>query len=116
MATREADLDLGGDAKKKAGGRKSLLMIGGGALPLAGCVLTKLDECLSLGAALSVVIRHRLPVACVTDGQSVPEYPRPACARDLASVATQRVHARAEQAAGGAPALALTARRVAAHA
>ena len=34
MATREADLDLGGAADKKAGGKKSLLMIGGGALAL----------------------------------------------------------------------------------
>ena len=34
MATREADLELGGDAKKKAGGKKSLLMMGGGALAL----------------------------------------------------------------------------------
>ncbi|MBC7162955.1 flagellar basal body-associated FliL family protein [Immundisolibacter sp.] len=34
MATREADLDLGGDAKKKSGSKKSLLMMGGGALAL----------------------------------------------------------------------------------
>lgn len=34
MATREADLELGGDAKKSAGGKKSLLMMGGGALAL----------------------------------------------------------------------------------
>lgn len=34
MATREADLDLGGEAKKTAGGKKSLLMMGGGALAL----------------------------------------------------------------------------------
>ena len=69
-----------------------------GALPLAGCVLTKLDECPSLGGALSAVIRHRLPVACVTDGQRVPEDLRPARARDLVSLAAQRVRSRAEQA------------------
>lgn len=34
MATREADLDLGGDAKKKSGSKKSVLMMGGGALAL----------------------------------------------------------------------------------
>lgn len=37
------------------------------------CVLTKVDEAGSLGAALSTVIRHRLPIAHLTDGQRVPE-------------------------------------------
>ncbi len=69
-----------------------------GALPLAGCVLTKLDECPSLGGTLSAVIRHGLPIACVTDGQRVPEDLRPARARDLVSLAAQRVQARAARA------------------
>ncbi len=34
MATREADLDLGGDAKTKADGKTNQLMIGGGVLVL----------------------------------------------------------------------------------
>lgn len=38
-----------------------------------GCILTKVDETGCLGSALSVLIRHRLPVAYVTDGQRVPE-------------------------------------------
>lgn len=38
-----------------------------------GCVLTKVDETGCLGSALSVLIRQRLPVAYVTDGQRVPE-------------------------------------------
>jgi len=37
------------------------------------CVLTKVDETANLGGALSEVIRHRMPVAYVTDGQRVPE-------------------------------------------
>ena len=37
------------------------------------CVLTKVDEAGSLGAALSTVIRHQLPIAHLTDGQRVPE-------------------------------------------
>jgi flagellar biosynthesis protein FlhF len=37
------------------------------------CILTKVDEAGSLGAALSTVIRHRLPIAHLTDGQRVPE-------------------------------------------
>ncbi|HVY08451.1 MAG TPA: flagellar biosynthesis protein FlhF [Burkholderiales bacterium] len=43
---------------------------GGG---LAGCVITKTDEAASLGAVLDAVIRHRLPVHYVTNGQRVPE-------------------------------------------
>lgn len=40
---------------------------------LTGCILTKVDEAVSLGDALSVMIRYELPVAYVTDGQQVPE-------------------------------------------
>lgn len=38
-----------------------------------GVILSKLDETGRLGAALSVVIQHRLPLGYVTDGQRVPE-------------------------------------------
>jgi len=43
--------------------------------PLApvACVLTKIDEAASLGAALSAVLRHRLPIAYLCNGQRVPE-------------------------------------------
>lgn len=40
---------------------------------LAGCLLTKLDEASSIGGALDVAIRHRLPVSFIADGQRVPE-------------------------------------------
>jgi len=40
---------------------------------LAGCVLTKVDEALSLGAAVDVVVRSKLPLHYVTNGQRVPE-------------------------------------------
>ncbi len=39
----------------------------------AACVLTKVDEAASLGAALSTALRHRLKIAYVCDGQRVPE-------------------------------------------
>jgi flagellar biosynthesis protein FlhF len=39
----------------------------------AGCILTKVDEAASLGAALSTVLRHHLKVAYVCNGQRVPE-------------------------------------------
>ncbi|CUS47175.1 MAG: flagellar biosynthesis protein FlhF [Idiomarinaceae bacterium HL-53] len=54
-------------------------------LPLAGCILTKLDECLSLGEALSVSIQNSLPISYLTDGQRVPEDIKVAEAGDLIS-------------------------------
>ncbi|RQH06040.1 flagellar biosynthesis protein FlhF [Paraburkholderia dinghuensis] len=41
--------------------------------PLAGCVLTKLDEATNLGGALDTVLRYKLPVYYVSTGQKVPE-------------------------------------------
>jgi flagellar biosynthesis protein FlhF len=43
------------------------------ATPLAGCILTKLDEATRIGAALSAAVRHQLALAWVCDGQRVPE-------------------------------------------
>src|SRR5580704_14575584 len=40
--------------------------------PLA-CILTKVDEAVSLGAAISTTLRHRLKIAYVCDGQRVPD-------------------------------------------
>ncbi len=40
---------------------------------LSYAVMTKLDECASLGDALSVMFEQELPLAYMTDGQSVPE-------------------------------------------
>ncbi len=42
-------------------------------LDLSGCIVTKTDETSSLGGALSALIRHRLPLAYVANGQQVPE-------------------------------------------
>jgi flagellar biosynthesis protein FlhF len=39
----------------------------------AACVLTKVDEAASLGAAISTVLRHHLKIAYVCNGQRVPE-------------------------------------------
>ncbi|MDK2779528.1 MAG: flagellar biosynthesis protein FlhF [Pseudomonadota bacterium] len=40
---------------------------------LSGCVFTKLDECFSLGPALSVAALTQLPVTLVTDGPHIPD-------------------------------------------
>lgn len=37
------------------------------------CILTKLDECAHLGDAIGVLFQQDLPLAYVTDGQSVPQ-------------------------------------------
>ncbi len=38
-----------------------------------GCIVTKLDEAVSLGTMLDVVLRHRLVLHYMTNGQRVPE-------------------------------------------
>jgi flagellar biosynthesis protein FlhF len=40
---------------------------------LVGCVLTKIDEAASLATALDVIMRHRLRLHYVSNGQRVPE-------------------------------------------
>jgi flagellar biosynthesis protein FlhF len=55
----------------------------------SSCVLTKLDEAASLGGVLSVLIRARLPVSYMSEGQRVPEDLRPARALELVSTAVR---------------------------
>ena len=42
-------------------------------IELSGAVLTKLDESLCIGDALSVCMQNQLPISYVTNGQRVPE-------------------------------------------
>lgn len=42
-------------------------------IPLAGCILSKVDESLSLGEVISVLMENELPVSYITNGQRVPE-------------------------------------------
>jgi flagellar biosynthesis protein FlhF len=53
------------------------------------CVITKMDEAVSLGGVLSALVRHKLPVAYVSDGQRVPEDLQPARAHSLVSRAVE---------------------------
>jgi flagellar biosynthesis protein FlhF len=57
------------------------------------CVLTKVDEAASLGGTLSVLVRARLPISYVSEGQRVPEDLRPARALELVSSAVQLARA-----------------------
>lgn len=58
---------------------------------LAGCILTKMDEAVSLGGVLSTLIKHHLPVAYISHGQKVPEDLKPARARDMVNEALQHM-------------------------
>ena len=40
---------------------------------LAGCIFTKLDECFSLGPAMSIAALTRLPIVLITDGPHIPD-------------------------------------------
>jgi flagellar biosynthesis protein FlhF len=42
-------------------------------ISLHGCILTKLDECYSLGEVISVAIENKLQICYLADGQRVPE-------------------------------------------
>ena len=42
-------------------------------VPLAGAIVTKIDEAAQLGCALGALIRHDLPIAFVADGQRIPD-------------------------------------------
>lgn len=53
------------------------------------CVLSKLDEATSLGGAISTLIRARLPLAYLSDGQRVPEDLHAARAHQLVARAVQ---------------------------
>lgn len=56
---------------------------------MKGCIFTKLDECFSLGEAVSVAIQRRIPISYLTDGQRVPEDLKLADAKYLVSAAAK---------------------------
>lgn len=60
-------------------------------VPLAGCVITKIDEAASLGEVISAVVQRDLPIAYVGDGQRVPEDLQPARANNLVARAAALV-------------------------
>jgi flagellar biosynthesis protein FlhF len=55
----------------------------------SSCVITKVDEAVSLGGILSALIRHKLPAAYLSDGQRVPEDLSPARSHTLVSRAVE---------------------------
>ena len=79
-----------------------------------GVILTKIDETTSLGSALSVIIKHQLPIAYVSDGQRVPEDLHNARAHTLISKSIAIMQQSAKMLEDEA--LTLTVEKVAAHA
>lgn len=64
---------------------------------LAGCVMTKIDEALTLGESLGFVMETGLPVAYYTDGQKIPEDLHHAEAVPLVRLAVDRLKALQQQ-------------------
>jgi flagellar biosynthesis protein FlhF len=58
-------------------------------ISLQGCILTKLDECYSLGEVISVAIENKLQICYLTDGQRVPEDLQPASTKFLITSAAR---------------------------
>lgn len=58
---------------------------------LAGCVITKIDEALTLGEALGFVMETSLPMAWYTDGQKIPQDLHPAKALALVQLGVERM-------------------------
>ena len=56
---------------------------------LEGAILTKLDEAARLGGVLSTLIKQKLPLMFVTNGQRVPEDMHPARAQKLVQKAAE---------------------------
>ncbi|QBM17510.1 hypothetical protein MARI_16250 [Marinobacter sp. JH2] len=58
---------------------------------LAGCIVTKIDEALTLGESLGFVMETGLPVAWYTDGQKIPEDLHRAEAAPLVRMGVERL-------------------------
>lgn len=95
LSTQFADLDIDG-----AGIRRYLVVSATGQMAVhdevvrrfsrlgpESCILTKVDEATELGGVLSVLMKHRLPLAWMGDGQRVPDDFHPARARRMVAQA-----------------------------
>ncbi|MBJ6137426.1 flagellar biosynthesis protein FlhF [Marinobacter litoralis] len=60
---------------------------------LVGCIVTKIDEALTLGESLGFVMETGLPVAWYTDGQKIPEDLHRAEAAPLVRMGVERLQA-----------------------
>ena len=80
-------------------------------LPVAACILTKLDETPAFGAALQWLVEQGLPLLFYTDGQRVPEdLHAPALAKIAALLQSDRTEHHTLAPAGQEPARAASSR------
>jgi len=82
---------------------------------ISGCIFTKLDETASLGGAISMLVRHQLPLAYTSDGQAVPEDLQSAYAKELVAKALDLLKKKPEQIDENDLALAFNEGRIHAH-
>lgn len=61
-------------------------------MKLSGCIFTKIDETTSLGAAMSAVIQHQVPISYISDGQRVPEDLNPARPQTIVNRSVSIMH------------------------
>src|SRR5712671_1489532 len=87
-ANRRLETSLVLSASAQAGAIEETIRRFAAANPLS-CVLTKLDEAASLGGVLSAVVRARLPITYVSEGQRVAEDLHPARGYRLVARAVQ---------------------------
>jgi flagellar biosynthesis protein FlhF len=59
-------------------------------------ILTKLDEAVTIGSAISSIIEHNLPLSFITDGQQVPEDIHNAHARSLIEYCVTELNAESD--------------------
>ncbi|TVP58330.1 MAG: flagellar biosynthesis protein FlhF [Halomonadaceae bacterium] len=62
-------------------------------LPLTGCIMTKLDEALTLGEVIGFAVQSSLPVAYYTNGQKIPQDMHRAGPASLVKQAVRRLQA-----------------------
>jgi flagellar biosynthesis protein FlhF len=68
-----------------------------GKVRLAGAIVTKIDECASLGGIITAAIRYKLPLSYCGTGQRVPEDLQQARAHRLVSKAVSLMQKYSEQ-------------------
>ena len=59
---------------------------------LDGCILTKVDESITLGGAIATIVKQQLPITYISDGQRVPEDLHRARAVDLVKKAVSMMN------------------------
>jgi flagellar biosynthesis protein FlhF len=82
-----------------------------GGVGLAGCVLSKVDEAASIGAALDTIVRHKLKLHFIANGQRVPEDLHPVNKQYLVDRALRRADSTVQAFSGAEVGVVMAGRR-----